>query len=316
MSATIETFNRLSAVWAALMGAILWQSTLVIAVVTLVALVLRRASPRVRYWLWQIVAIKLLLMPFWVLAVPWPFAPPRSPSPVESQQPLPPISPPPIELPIRPTVPALPQPPAEPLPPPPPPSALWLVSWQAWLLLAWAAVVTWRAAVVLRQRYGLRRLVRLTTPAGDDLAARVGDLAARLGLRRGPRVLLVDHPGLVFVCGLWGPRLVLPRTLPAALSAADMDQVVLHELAHLRRGDLYWGWTIELARILYFFHPLVYWVGYCLQLERELACDQVAMTASGHAAGDYAQTLVHVASHASEPGPSQAAPGADKRITK
>jgi beta-lactamase regulating signal transducer with metallopeptidase domain len=181
------------------------------------------------------------------------------------------------------------------------------MSWQAWLLLAWAAVVMWMAAVVLRQRYGLRRLMRLTTPAADDLAARVKELAGRLGLRRRPRVLLVDHPGLVFVCGLWGPRLVMPRTLPAALSAADMDQVLLHELAHLRRGDLYWGWTIELARILYFFHPLVYWVGYCLHLERELACDQVAMTASGYAAGDYAQTLVRVASHASELGPSQAA---------
>ena len=78
---------------------------------------------------------------------------------------------------------------------------------------------------------------------------------------RQPGVLLVDHPGLLFVCGLWGPRLVLPRSLPGSLSAADMDQVILHELAHLRRGDLYWGWTIELARILYFFHPLVYWVG-------------------------------------------------------
>ncbi len=78
-----------------------------------------------------------------------------------------------------------------------------------------------------------------------------------------------------------------------------LDQVVLHELAHLRRGDLYWGWTIELARIIYFFHPLIYWVGYCLNLERELACDQVAMAVSGHAAGDYAEVLVRVASHAS-----------------
>jgi beta-lactamase regulating signal transducer with metallopeptidase domain len=95
----------------------------------------------------------------------------------------------------------------------------------------------------------------------------------------------------------YGPKLVLPRSLPPALSAADMDQVVLHELAHLRRGDLYWGWTIELARIVYFFHPLVYWVGYCLQLERELACDQVAMAVSGQMAGDYAQTLVRVVSH-------------------
>ena len=131
-----------------------------------------------------------------------------------------------------------------------------------------------------------------------------------------PQVLLVDHPGVLFVCGLWRPKLMLPRTLPDTLSGDRpdfclnknglslcdvLDLVLLHELAHLRRGDLYWGWTIELARTIYFFHPLVYWVTYCLHLERELACDQVAMSVSGHAAGDYAQTLVRVVSHAAEP---------------
>lgn len=53
--------------------------------------------------------------------------------------------------------------------------------------------------------------------------------------------------------------------------------------------------------IVYFFHPLVYWVGYQLRLERELACDQVAMAHSGHPPADYAQTLVQVVSHAAEP---------------
>ncbi len=67
MPAVIDSINRFSTAWAGLMGAILWQSTLLVALVTLVALLARRASPRVRYWLWQIVTIKLLLMPFWVL---------------------------------------------------------------------------------------------------------------------------------------------------------------------------------------------------------------------------------------------------------
>jgi beta-lactamase regulating signal transducer with metallopeptidase domain len=309
MPAILDSLNRISTVWAGLMAAVLWQSTLVIVVVTIVALVLRRASPRVRYWLWQIVAIKMLLMPFWVLAVPWPFAPLRTPPSSPPEQPSPQILPPSFDVPVRPSAPSLPSPSGR--------GAggegvaalgLWSsVTWLAWLFLAWAVVVTWRVVTISRQRYGLARLMRLTTPAGGDLATRVRDLAQRLGLRHEPRVLLVDHPGLLFVCGLWRPKLVLPRGLPAALSAADMDQVVLHELAHLRRGDLYWGWTIELARIIYFFHPLVYWVGYCLRLERELACDQVAMAVSGHVAGDYAETLVRVVSHATETAPSQMA---------
>jgi beta-lactamase regulating signal transducer with metallopeptidase domain len=303
----IDNLNQIATAWIGVMAAVLWQSTVVILVVTVIAMILRRASPGVRYWLWQIVAIKMLLMPFWVLAVPWPFAhwpfgPSQDhPTAKTDRSPLP-ITPPTIDTFPRPTAPSL-----------PPPSGsgtgseavsspgFWtLITWQAWLFLTWAAVVIWRVASIAWQRYGLSRLLRLTTVADDELTARVVKLSQQLGLRRVPRVLLIDHSGLLFVCGLWNPKLVMPRTLPGTLSAAEMDQVVLHELAHLRRGDLYWGWTIELARIVYFFHPLVYWVGYCLNLERELACDQVAMSVSGHSAGDYAQTLVRVAGHASE----------------
>ncbi len=173
------------------------------------------------------------------------------------------------------------------------PGLLSLVSWQAWLLLTWAVVVTWRVTAIAWQRYALHRLMRLTTAAGNDLAERVRELAERIGLRRSPQVLLVDHPGVLFVCGLWRPKLMLPQSLPGTLSGDcpdfcgvpaqrggkngtvplgdALDLVLLHELAHLRRGDLYWGWTIELARTIYFFHPLVYWVGYCLHLEARVS---------------------------------------------
>ena len=93
----------------------------------------------------------------------------------------------------------------------------------------------------------------------------------------------------------------------ARLDQARRRQVVLHELAHIKRRDLAWGWPVEIARIVYFFHPLVYWVAYQLGLERELACDQLAMARSGHPPADYAQTLVQVISHTSESAAIQAA---------
>src|SRR4051794_7081831 len=74
MIGVVETMNRLAAAAAPIVLATLWQSVLLAAVVAILAGALRREAPAVRYWLWQIVAIKLLLMPFWTstLNIDWP----------------------------------------------------------------------------------------------------------------------------------------------------------------------------------------------------------------------------------------------------
>ena len=72
MRTMILTLNGWAEGWLRVMGAVLWQSVVLVALAILVAWWLRRSSPAVRYWLWQIVAIKLLLMPFWTSAVPVP----------------------------------------------------------------------------------------------------------------------------------------------------------------------------------------------------------------------------------------------------
>ena len=90
-----------------------------------------------------------------------------------------------------------------------------------------------------------------------ELAALVAELAHEIGLRRVPVAVSVAGDCPLFVCGLWQPRLVLPSRLLASLSRAERRQVILHELAHIKRHDLIWGWPVEIARIVYFFHPLV-----------------------------------------------------------
>jgi beta-lactamase regulating signal transducer with metallopeptidase domain len=168
-------------------------------------------------------------------------------------------------------------------------------------------VVLWQIARLLSQRLRLAKLLKQGIPTSGELAALVAELAAQIGLRRVPAAVSVDGDCPLFVCGLWRTRLVLPSRLMASLGAAERRQVILHELAHVKRHDLAWGWPVEIARIVYFFHPLVYWVAYQLRLERELACDQLAMARSGHTPADYAQTLVQVVSHGSQPAQMQVA---------
>jgi beta-lactamase regulating signal transducer with metallopeptidase domain len=302
MPILIPTFNDWAEAWLKVMEPVLWQSTLLVVLAALIAWCLRRSSPVVRYWLWQIVALKLLLMPFWTLAVPLPsWVEGKRPTSTAASQPVETLAESARPMPRR----------VFPLTASPDAGAAsaasslgrtsMAVSWRAWLLLIWLAVVLGQTARLLAQRTRLARLLRLAVPVEEDLAGLVAELAGQVGLRRPPTTVSIAGECPLFVCGLWRPRLVVPSRLLASLNRAERRQVILHELAHLKRRDLLWGWPVEIARIAYFFHPLVYWVAYQLRLERELACDQLAMVRSGHPPADYARTLVQVVAHISEP---------------
>jgi beta-lactamase regulating signal transducer with metallopeptidase domain len=154
---------------------------------------------------------------------------------------------------------------------------------------------------LVRQRRRLVRVLQQATPAEAPLAEVVRQTADQLALRRTPRAVLTDVDCSPFVCGIRQPVVVLPRALAATLSPTELKHVLLHELAHVQRHDLVWGWIGEIARVVYFFHPAVHWLCYRLRLDRELACDAIAMSHSGKNAGEYAATLVRVIRQSSEP---------------
>ena len=307
MFTLIEQVNHGSTAWTALMFAIVWQSTLLAAAIAAVAWMLRHGSPGVRYWLWQIVAIKLLVMPLWTmtLGVPWPTG----------------------EL-SQATVVTQPAAPAVDATRPAPGSrsnaalaastdtAMSLVgaesrgrlAWQSWLLLAWAAIVVFQIVLIGMQRFRLSRMLRACDPAADELTETIESVAERLNLRKLPAVLLTDEACSPLVCGVLRPKLVLPRRL---LTPGEIAQVIAHELAHIKRHDLAWGWTAQLARTLFFFHPVAHLVAGRIRLERELACDQLAMCTTGHSAGEYVKTLVRIVGQISEPRVASAAVALD-----
>ena len=316
MLTMLQTLDGWAEGWLKVMGAFLWQSTLLVAVAALVAWCLRRSSPVVRYWLWQIVAIKLLLMPFWSLAVPLPSwawrTPPSQPATSAAG-------------------PSLRRPKSSPMTRAGGSSAS--ISHAAargrgsrlrkspsmgrslggdflagMALSAWLAVIVWQLLGLLRQRVWLARLLRRRSPPTGSLPRLVAELAGTLDFAARPG-RLCRWPGLPAVC---------LRAVATASGIARSSDVVAGSRrapashparagAHVKRRDLLWGWTAEIARMVYFFHPLVWWAGYRLRLERELACDQLAMAVSGHPPADYAQTLVQVVSHASEQAGVQAA---------
>ena len=299
----IGIMNEKAAEVVALGWAIVWQSTVLAAVVAVAARTLARRSASARFWLWQAVAFKLLLMPFWAVAVPaWPARAVVGPvatlgmadsSGTMTVEPWPGPTPggsaesTPRAVPVRGGWPSL-----------------RAVSWASWLVLAWAGLVVAQFGHLVRQWRRLTRLLDRASPLADPaLLGLIAEASARLGLQNQPRAVVAEFAGSPFVCGATRPTLVLPSRLIEALNPARWRAVLLHELAHVRRGDLIWGWIPELAKRAYPFHPVAYWVAYQSRLERELACDAIALRHGGGDAPGYAMTLVDVIS-LSSPHPS------------
>jgi len=94
--------------------------------------------------------------------------------------------------------------------------------------------------------------------------------------------------------GFMKPVIVVPSWVMNELSTDELNQILLHELAHLRRWDDWTNLAQKVVRALFFFHPAVWWIEKRVSLEREMACDDavIAETASPRA---YAECLTHLA---------------------
>jgi hypothetical protein len=91
--------------------------------------------------------------------------------------------------------------------------------------------------------------------------------------------------------GLWKRTIILPAWALRELAAEDLNVILLHEFAHLRRGD---DWTNLIQKIvggLFFFHPAVWWIDSRLSVEREMACDDAVLAETANPHG-YATCLV------------------------
>ena len=180
------------------------------------------------------------------------------------------------------------------------------------LLATWLVGVLVALAVALRGWQSARAVVRgePAPPWMQSLAART---AHRLRLRRVPRVVLAPHVSSACVRGLVHPVVALP----GGTERADVEALLVHELAHVRRGDLWLDAALTLLRAVFWFHPGAWLVKARVAQVRELCCDATAAAALGPRAGEYRATLLRVAARIlgePSPAPQPAFAGASSQI--
>jgi hypothetical protein len=95
--------------------------------------------------------------------------------------------------------------------------------------------------------------------------------------------------------GVWRPRLLFPAGLAEQLSDEELRLVVLHELGHLKRRDLFLQGLLVVSQAVHWFNPLVWLAGRLAREDRELACDEFVMAHTSHSGSHaYAKTLLRV----------------------
>jgi beta-lactamase regulating signal transducer with metallopeptidase domain len=145
----------------------------------------------------------------------------------------------------------------------------------------WLAFVLFQAARLFWSFLHLRRLK--AEARAPKLALRENFEAWTLacGVRRPVRLLISDRLASPMAVGFLYPAVILPESLIDSMSEEDMDHVILHELAHIARRD---DWTNLIARAavaLLGWHPAAAWVLRRIDREREIACDDWVVAATG-----------------------------------
>ncbi len=165
-----------------------------------------------------------------------------------------------------------------------------------------AGVLVLGGVVVTQTIYFQRKLKRASTPADQNLRTLLDDCRREFGISRSIELLETDAVQSPALFGLFRLRLLLPRGIGGQFSPRELRYIFLHELAHVKRGDLWLNWLVTLLQIFHWFNPLL-WFGFArLRADRELACDELALLRAGDQAGTaYGETVVKLLENLNRP---------------
>ncbi len=262
-----------------------WQGALIAAVFALVRFILRGRSANSRYLAGCVTLLALLAAPVVTFSV-------LNPGPAAPHTAIAHAEPPPTSLAANPPAPTASPDTSTAASAPatfePPPSAktvsplpVRIEPWLPWLVAAWFLGVF---VLSVRLLLGWIHVRRLRTRGNERLSEtwqrRFEQLCRRMAVSRPVRLLrssLVEVPAVI---GCLRPIVLVPGSALTGLTSAQLESVLAHELAHVRRHDYLVNLLQNVIETLLFYHPAVWWVSRRVREERENCCDDLAVAVS------------------------------------
>jgi beta-lactamase regulating signal transducer with metallopeptidase domain len=301
MSGTVEALNRAAATWWEWTVASTGQGALLLLLVLAILTAGRSLRPGLRYGLLLVVLLKFAVPP--VFGVAYGFSDLLAHAFTNESAPL-------VNSDLRVTVEASPAPsiPSSTVPVATFVPQVPVLSTKAWLLLLEAAGGAVIVFLIARQCLVARTLIWNGAVAEETLQDRFHAMARSLKLRRTPRLRLSEAAGAPQSGGILRPFVILPAWA-ATMPEDELDILLAHELAHVRRMDALVNGFQAAAQALLWWNPAVWWLNRRIREEREFCCDDLVLSRGIATGAAYSRTLVNVAERVSLPQSSWAMAG-------
>jgi len=169
------------------------------------------------------------------------------------------------------------------------------VAWQGVVFLVWLAVVVVMGLLLLQRAIFVSGLVAQAKKPSSLMDDALKYCCRCIGIRGKVGLKVSANATSPAVCGLFRPVILVPENLGPSLGAGGLRVVLIHELAHIKRGDLWVNLVQTALQIIYFYNPLLWLANAMIRRVREQAVDETVQVAMGEKARQYPETLVNVA---------------------
>jgi beta-lactamase regulating signal transducer with metallopeptidase domain len=300
MNTILEHFNLAASAFVKVALPMLAQSSVLIAALLLVDLLVRRRVRAVsRYWMWMLVVIQLLSPPVLLLRgaagnlsggkagfvgaaqIASVIDVGVTSQPKDSSQHL-----------ETGTLEGISSVPAQTSP---------TITWEGAIFLVWLIVVAIMGLLLLRQVFAVGKLVSCAKQANWIMNDSLEYCCKCVGVKRKVRLKLSANGAGPAVCGLFWPVILVPQNLARNFGSRYLRVVLLHELGHIKRGDLWVNLTQTVLQVVYFYNPLLWVANSIIRKVREQAVNETVLAAVGEHTRWYPDTLGAIAKLAFKP---------------
>jgi len=166
------------------------------------------------------------------------------------------------------------------------------------LFFIWAFVAITMIIKLIGSFFGMHRVKQRAFRANAKVRSALNQIRPELKAIRYTKIKLSNEVQSPMALGIANPMILIPVALAETLSKEELQDVLLHEIGHIKRYD---DWSILLQKVIQavlFFHPAIWWIGRRLDLDREVACDDFVISVKAERRRDYAASLIKVAHYA------------------